>query len=285
MDKKELIAKVLDKTYLSRLLFAGKRYYGNNHIRVVNYHDTPPGLMKSFERQLQFFQQKYAPVSYCDLVQFCTTNKWHKPKPGLIISFDDGWRDNLDNAVPLLEKYNFIGWFFVPAGMIEAGSTEQMEFVGKTEGRYKITYEDGRYLMSWDELKTLCKNHVVGCHTFSHHRMNIKDSGELLHHEITEPKLLMEKRLGKKVDIYCWVGGEEHTYTTAAAQKIKDSGYAYSFMTNSYPLTIGQDPLQIQRTNVEARFSLARTRFQLSIIMDTFYSAKRKRVIGITKIH
>jgi len=284
MGKKDLIAAILDKLLINRLFFyLSKAIYGS-HIRVINYHNTPPYESSNFEAQLQFYCKHYEPVSYEDLVAFFKTGKWTKTKPGLIISFDDGLRDNVDNAKRLLEKYNFKGWFFIPAGIIDASLAEQQEFVGKTEGKYKVTYNDGRYMMSWEELKTLYASHVVGCHTLTHHRMNLNDSDELLEKEIRESKLLMEKKLGQPITIYCWVGGEEHTYTKAAAQKIKDCGYQYSFMTNTYPLLPGQNPLQIQRTNIETRNSLAVVRFQLSFLMDLYYRAKRKRVNALTRV-
>jgi peptidoglycan/xylan/chitin deacetylase (PgdA/CDA1 family) len=284
MGQKEKIALLLDKLYIGKFLFNFSRFIYGSHIRVVNYHSTPPHEMDNFEAQLKVFQQHYSSVSYGDLVRFFETGKWHKAKPGLIISFDDGLRDNVDYAVPLLDKYNFKGWFFIPSGLIDANSAEQMEFVGKTENRYKVNYPDGRYLMSWEEIKDLYDNHVIGCHTFSHHRMNIKDSDQLLTKEIVTAKVLMEKMLQKPVSIYCWVGGEEHTYTREAAKKIKEAGYLYSFMTNTYPLTPGQSPLQIQRTNIETRNPMFLVRFQLSIIMDSLYRGKRKRVNKLTNV-
>lgn len=284
MGKKELIASVLDKLLINRFFFYLSNLIYGPHIRVVNYHDTPPDKSPNFEAQLQFYTKYYSPCDYGDLDQFFKTGKWNKPKPGLIISFDDGLRDNIDNAVPLLEKYKFKGWFFIPSGIVDGTFKEQQDFVGKTEGRYKVNYPDGRYLMSWDELKYLYNNHVIGCHTLTHHRMNIKDNDQLLTSEITDSKVLMERKLGKPIDIYCWVGGEEHTYTREAAQKIKDSGYRFSFMTNTYPLTPGQNPLQIQRTNIETRNSLALVRFQLSILMDLYYRAKRNRVVKLTNV-
>ncbi len=284
MGQKEKIASLLDKLLIGKLLFSLTKSFYGSHIRVVNYHSTPPGEAANFEAQLQFFQKHYSPVSYGDMVNFFKTGKWDKPKPGIIISFDDGIRDNFDIAMPLLEKYNFKGWFFIPSGVIDMPSAEQMDFVGKTEGKYRPTYADGRYLVSWEEMKKMYATHVVGCHTFTHHRMNINDSDTLLAKEVVEAKQLMEQKLGKPISIFCWVGGEEHTYTRAAAQKIKDAGYTYSFMTNTYPLTAGQNPLQIQRTNIETRNSLALVRFQLSILMDMFYKAKRSRVVALTKV-
>ena len=284
MGQKEKIASLLDKLFIGKPLFNFSRKFYGPHIRVVNYHSTPPHEMNNFEEQLKCYQQVYSSVNYNDLEMFFESGKWHKEKPGLIISFDDGFRDNVDHAVPLLDKYGFTGWFFIPSGLINGNSEVQMEFVGKTEGRYIPTYTDGRYLMSWEEIKQLYATHVVGCHTFSHHRMNEKDTPELLNKEIVVSKFLMENMLQKPVSIYCWVGGEEHTYTHAAAKQIKDAGYKYSFMTNTYPLTPGQSPLQIHRTNIETRNPMSLVRFQLSIIMDMLYKGKRKRVNNLTNV-
>src|SRR5690349_18779188 len=144
MGLKEKIALALDKIFIGKLLFLFSKACYGKHIRVVNYHSTPPYESANFEAQLKFYKEHYSPVSYKDLPAFLEEGKWNNAKPGLIISFDDGIRDNIDVAVPLLEKYGFTGWFFIPPGLIDATPEEQMEFVGKTGGRYKVTYDDGR---------------------------------------------------------------------------------------------------------------------------------------------
>jgi peptidoglycan/xylan/chitin deacetylase (PgdA/CDA1 family) len=138
--------------------------------------------------------------------------------------------------------------------------------------------------MSWDELKDLSVKHVIGSHTFTHHRMNIKDSDDILKKEIINSKLLIEKKLNSEVDIFCWVGGEERTYTKKAAKYIDKAGYSYSFMTNTYPITKKTDSLQLQRTNIESFFPLEVVKFQLCGLLDLYYSFKRYRVNRITKL-
>ncbi len=284
MSKKQLIAAFLDATLISRFLFwAGNKKYGQ-HIRVINYHRSGPKTLANFEQQLQFYAQNYRPVDYKDLQDFFASGKWIHNKPGLIISFDDGFRENYDYAVPLLEKYGFKGWFFIPTGYVDASSTDQMEYIGKTSGKYDHTYEDGRYFMNWAEIDHLRKKHVVGCHTYTHHRMNINDTNEILEHEVREAKQVMEQKLNHEITIFCWVGGEEHTYSKAAAEKIKNAGYKYSFMTNSWPLTAGQSPLQIQRSNIEANNPISLVRFQLSPLMDRYFTPKRLRVCALTNV-
>jgi peptidoglycan/xylan/chitin deacetylase (PgdA/CDA1 family) len=282
MSLKGRIASVLDAAGIASLFFRLSMLLYGKHIRVINYHGTPEEEMKNFEAQLAFYKRHYSDVSAEDLEVFLFQKTWTKSKPGLIISFDDGYRSNYDHAVPLLEKYGFTGWFFIPSGLIESSKEEQSEFAGKKRSKLAATYTDGRFLMSWEEIRKLGDRHVVGCHTFSHHRMNRADGDELLTKEIVFSKQLLEEKSGRPVNTFCWVGGEEHTYARSAADKIRSAGYRFSFMTNTYPLTMDQDPLQIQRTNIESDNPLSLVRFQLSPLMDLLYYKKRKRINRMT---
>lgn len=80
------------------------------------------------------------------------------------------------------------------------------------------------------------------------------------------------------MDSFCWVGGEERSYSAAAARLIRKCGYRYAFMTNSSLVRPGTSPLQIQRTNIEASWPLEIVEFQLSGIVDLLYHRRKLRV-------
>jgi peptidoglycan/xylan/chitin deacetylase (PgdA/CDA1 family) len=283
MDLKRRIALVLQFLGISKLFFLiSLRIYGK-HIRVINYHDTPGDEVKNFEEQLKFYSHYYTSVSIVELELFSSSKSWDKAKPGLIISFDDGYRNNYDFAFPLLEKYNFIGWFFIPGGIINQNNADQYKFAGKHKNKFERIYKGDRILMSWNEIRHLATNHVVGCHTLTHHRMSLADDDLILWEEIEQSKKIIEEKIDRPITTFCWVGGEEHTYTQKAAEKIKRAGYKFSFMTNSYPFTFDQNPLQIQRTNIESSYPMELMKFQLCSMMDLFYYGKRKRVNLITR--
>jgi len=260
-------------------------YFGNSYIRVVNYHSTPKSQIATFEQHLQYYQKHYTTVSYQDLDSFFKTGKWEKNKPGLIISFDDGQRTNFDFAYPLLEKYGFTGWFFIPTGFIDIPVSQQRKFMVDNMFTKNHSYSDGRYAMTWEELMELDKkDHIIGSHTISHHEVSVADNLNTLEREIKESKQILESKMKRKIPTFCWVRGRLTSYSHNAAKVIKAAGYKYSFMTNTYPILDNSAPLQIQRTNIETRNPLHLVKFQLCGLMDLHYYKKRRKVVLMTRL-
>ncbi len=70
-----------------------------------------------FEACLQFFKKHYNLVTLDDLLLTYESGK-SMPKRPLLITFDDGWSDNEQYALPVLKKYNAPALLFVTSGMI-----------------------------------------------------------------------------------------------------------------------------------------------------------------------
>ena len=220
----------------------------DGYIRAVNYHSTPINNSAILEEHLRFYSNHYTPVSLHDLSIFFKEKKWKKRNPGLIISFDDGYLSNYTVAKPLLEKYGFIGWFFVPTDRIVVNELK------------------GRDMINWNELKDLGKRHVVGSHTKTHCRLKGTLTRHKMEEEIVLSKCMLQERLKKEIVVFCWVGGEEWSYSSLAAQIIFEAGYHFSFMTNSAPITINTSNLQLQRTNIESSWPLEDVKLSLSLM-------------------
>lgn len=232
-------------------------------IRVINYHGIPNEYKESFESHLAYYSANFINVEKKDLHEFLNGKTWQHDKPGLIISFDDGLTSHIETAAPLLEKYGFTGWFFIPAERVEES----------------ICRENA---LTPDQVKRLDVKHVIGCHTATHLRLGANVTPNVLELETLGAKKLLEDALGHPVEIFCWVGGEEFAYSREAAQIIK-LGYELSFMTNNAVVRPDTNPLQLQRTNIEAENPLSLVKFQLAGFMDIAYTAKRRRVNRLTK--
>ena len=142
-DKKvQVIAKTMNVLGLNDLgLFINRLIHGKKFIRAVNYHSTPEDFMYQFEEQMKYYNKHYSSVSKSDLNDLLNGN-WKKDKPGLIISFDDGLESNYKHAKPILEKYNFQGWFFVPSGLIGSSYCKEEDSTGLITEKY----------MDWEQL-------------------------------------------------------------------------------------------------------------------------------------
>ena len=95
-----------------------KRWYGHDSLTVLAYHrvvdHTAPdfvGLVRnvsaspeSFEEQMRMVGREYNPVALGDLA--AALDGTSLPERALLVTFDDGYRDNHDQALPILSEYS-----------------------------------------------------------------------------------------------------------------------------------------------------------------------------------
>ncbi len=275
------LARVLYATGVSAGLLRLGRVALGRHVRAVNYHDVPPSGAAGFEKQLRFFQRHFHNVGRSELEELMSGHA-SPGRAGLILSFDDGLRSHAEVVAPLLEKYGFTGWFMIPVDFVGAAVEEQGAYAAEHHIHFEAAYPDPRVAMTWSQLRELERNHVIGCHSMSHRRLESSLSSEDLGHEIRASREALEEKLAGPVDVFAWVGGEEWSYSAEAAQIIRDVGYKWSFMTNNAVIDSRTDTLQLQRSNLESDNPASVVRLQLSGLMDLMYTAKRRRVNRLT---
>ncbi|MBL4890487.1 MAG: polysaccharide deacetylase family protein [Rhizobiaceae bacterium] len=265
MGAKQLICQISDLGGVFALgQLARRRHRG--YVRAVNYHGTPREHADNFRNQLEFYQHHFVDTSRSRLEE---TLSGKAGKPAILLSFDDGYRSNYEIAAPLLEEFGFTGWFFISSGRYRDDQAERQLADGQSSENF----------MNFAEMKDLiARGHVVGCHTHTHVRLSEKLNDEELIDEIVTSRSRLQQALSDPIDTFCWVGGEDWSYSTNAAKKIQEAGYDLAFMTNSQAVSSNTDPLWIQRTNIEADWPLAQVRFYLSGIMDVVYHSKRQRI-------
>lgn len=115
-------------------LYAVRRYLTRQALRVVTYHgvdsytdpvanldrlQADPGV---FARQLDALAGAFRVVDLGEAVQcFVRDGTW--PDRALAITFDDGYRNNLEVAAPILSAKGLPATFFVTAGFVEERCT------------------------------------------------------------------------------------------------------------------------------------------------------------------
>lgn len=68
---------------------------------------------KVFENQIQFLRKKYNFISLTHYAEFLNGQKTDLPNNPIIITIDDGFKDNYDFAYPVLKKYSIPATIFI----------------------------------------------------------------------------------------------------------------------------------------------------------------------------
>jgi peptidoglycan/xylan/chitin deacetylase (PgdA/CDA1 family) len=73
-----------------------------------------------FQRHMEILARRFAPMPLQELAQFAA-NGGSLPRRAVAVTFDDGYRDNLDVAVPILNRFGIPATFYVTVGAIDSG--------------------------------------------------------------------------------------------------------------------------------------------------------------------
>ncbi len=204
-------------------------FAGHPVIRAVNFHNTSRAQTERYERQLAQYSRFFTSVNQDELEKYLITGRWHKPKPGLIVSVFEGYRNSYDVLTPLIEKHGFIGWYWVITGFINASVPDQRTFAEHHDiDMLTHEYPDGRYAMTWDELRQLDKKHVIACHTRSHTLLSQLEPA-IQRQEVVGSQEDFKKQLGHPVRGFVSLTGPAYGENPAIDRLIDSAGYDFVF--------------------------------------------------------
>ena len=257
----------------------------NPFIRAINYHDTSKKYAENFRRQLDWYSKHFDNCNYQQLRQLLDHGVWDAAKPGLIISFDDGFKSNYEIAAPLLEEFGFTGWFMIPYAFIDAKNDSHTEFALQNNIAYDSLVQSGDLAMSWDDIRDLeRRGHIITCHSMNHKRLSDELTDAQLQEEIILSKAMLEAKLGHPITGFTWVGGEEESYSRRAFKFIQQAKYTEVFCTNSEPITGKQNQYFLERSNIEVDFNMSKLRLVLGGLYDKKYKRKRERIFKLLTV-
>ncbi len=196
-----------------------------------------------FERQLAALRRRQ--VACEGLVGLTAAAAGRSPRRRAFITFDDGFRDNFETALPLLRQYEARAFVFVLPPLLATGAAFEWPEVRDDRDRYPATMRS----VTWSMLEQMKEGGFeVGSHTLSHPHLP-QLGGEQLRQELWESRAAIKERLGS-CDTLAYPFGEWRPEVAAAAA---DCGYSYAF---TLPTVGGQSratPLTIPRVNVDYR--------------------------------
>jgi len=176
------------------------------------------------------------------------------------LSFDDGFRNNFTNAMPVLKGMSIPALFFVPTAFVNADWQRAKEYCFSTSEAYSGVIEMAR----WDDLKaTVDAGFEVGSHTRHHVRLSdVSCDSALLHDEIEGAKEELEKHLNVPCRFISWPYGRLEDIDETALGVIRSSHYSACFSAVRGGVVAGKtDPFMIPRHHFEPQWPVRHVRY------------------------
>ena len=175
-----------------------------NYHKVVDEHMSLSVPLADFEQHMKWLQEYgYTSITPEELYNFIVNGSELPEKP-VLITFDDGYKDNYTNAYPIMKKYGFKGTIFVVTG-----------FLG--------VYDN---YLTWEQAGELAENGFsIESHTHNHKSMT-EASDDDISKELAKSRDTLKEKLGVEADFIAYPTG---TYNLHIAELVKEAGYKGAF--------------------------------------------------------
>jgi peptidoglycan/xylan/chitin deacetylase (PgdA/CDA1 family) len=200
------LAKLLAKSVLGMPAAAVRNWrrklHGSHPVRILFHHvvaDRPHRMGIStdeFYRHVQFLRRHYRIVSLADALEVLKTGKVSEPT--VVLTFDDGYRDNFLTLRAIVEETGVPITLFVSSEHMTTGR----EFAHDVRAN-----EPGFAPLTWEELAQMQREGFeIGSHTRTHFDCGSRERGRLSG-EILGSKRELQQRLRVPIDLFSFPGG------------------------------------------------------------------------------
>ncbi len=179
-----------------------------------------------FTRQMEWLkQQGYRTITQRELFDALMCGGPLGPKP-IMITFDDGYRDNFFKASPVLVRLGMRATAYVVSSRISGGDPS---------------------FLTWPLLDALERRGIeIGSHTVDHRDMTSLSDAELLA-DLTTSRRTLEHRLGHRVP---WLAYPFGSYDARVERIARQAGYLLAVTTRLGVTQSARQPLALRRLRV-----------------------------------
>jgi peptidoglycan/xylan/chitin deacetylase (PgdA/CDA1 family) len=153
----------------------------------------------------------------------------------ICVTFDDGYRDNLEHAVPVLDELQIPATIFLPTRIIDGEASFHW-------------YRTPPPALSWHDVHELQTAGLVDfqAHTMTHPILPALDDASA-RREIVDARFELEQRLGREVTSFCYPAGR---FGPRERALVTEAGYRFGLTTLPGVNRAGESPTALRRTMV-----------------------------------
>jgi peptidoglycan/xylan/chitin deacetylase (PgdA/CDA1 family) len=226
-------------------------------LRILSYHRTSTDrdelavTPKAFRVQMEALLRAGAePVRLehaLDLLQQRPTGRY------ACVTFDDGYHDNLENAVPILRELQIPATFFVPSRIIDGTAPTYW-------------YEHPPPMLNWSEVRELSQEDLfaIGAHTRTHPALP-KLSDDAAWIEIAGSKRDVEEHVGQRVTAFAYPAG---LYGEREIRMVREAGYRVAVTVDPGLIGPGHRAQTLHRSFIDCRDNLQMFEAKLTGLLD-----------------
>jgi len=241
----------------------GGLFRSGKPITIVMYHsinNVPDDYTISpdaFYRQIQFIRNNFSIVRLHEVENVIKSE--YKSSRQVAITFDDGYRDFLVRAYPVLETFGVPAAVFVPTGFIG----------GFNEWDFPYRKVQKRRLMSRSELQEVHKGGLVdfGSHSVDHLPMSGLQEGEMIR-QAAESKRTLEDLLATQVTMFAYPYGQLDDFSDFTSRILSETGYKISATAHWGTRNSTKDLLRLRRIHFRETDSDATIKAKIEGLFD-----------------
>jgi len=233
MEMKTTAAAIANRLGLIDSYAFFRRKLTKSQVAILMYHrissskdnwSLKPLSPQIFEQQIGYFCRRYKILSLDELAQYIHQGE-SLPEKAVVITFDDGYKDNYLHAFPVLEKYKVPATIFLTTGHIGSGNLFWLDKV--------------RYIIQHTTINRINLNELVNYSLESEadkHRSSFAIANSLNKLPENNKNLLIEKLLSvSNVDIPADLG-RELVLSWDEVREMSNNGIIFGAHTVNHPV-------------------------------------------------
>ena len=287
------IRNMLAYLYAKSLLFSGtanrslKQFHSSENVLSIYFHNPSRSL---FEKTIKWLMRQKVNFISTEQLNLMSQGKYIAPTSAVLITVDDGWRNNKENVIQVAKKFNIPVTIFVSTEPVLQQKPFWWSF-NQQINQQGVGYIKSSVLKKWPNKERLAylngygflnayaeeamdeadlietdkfKNVIIESHTISHPILT-QCSDDEADREINLSKMQLEKTLGRKIKGFAYPNG---AYAQREVMLLEKYGYDYAFTTKSAFLT----PKDLQN-----RFELPR----FEVLDHVSFAENKCRIAGV----
>lgn len=190
--------------------------------RFIAFHDILPFAREAFCSKIRYLKRRTNVVSLRDFLE----GRLSADRINVVITFDDGYKSWMQEAVPLLQELELPAAFFVSSGFVGLSKSEED---GYARSRlFAVSDADYRTTggLSTEDVRQIADGgFTIGGHTVNHCRLSGCGDPSRLRREITEDKAKLEDMTGRPVEYFAYPSGEHRHPEVNLSEVLQGAGY------------------------------------------------------------